>query len=188
MPGTNLMKVATFLLLLCTTLVPPKGVMHRLSRYSRQVLVAHDAGECYDPSKEIREGRGAISKIKDVTPQAEVVYRTMECGLNICKILVLLNRYRRGKGMDPISYGCLQNFIATSKVMIMEARTTRKSGSTDEDSGWAQGREAFAIQVKRQIIKADRIWGGGAAYVESEDGLAPQAALCGLFILIMVAF
>jgi len=58
--------------------------------------------------------------------------------------------------MDPISYGCLQNFIATSKVMIMEARTTRKSGSTDEDSGWAQGREAFAIQVKRQIIKADR--------------------------------
>jgi len=155
----------------------PEGSYASVVEVLRQILAAGDAGEAYDPSKTIREGRGAICKIKDLTPQAEVVYRTMESGLSLGKTLVLLNRYRRRKGLDPCSYGCLQHFVATSEVMIMEARTTRKAGSTDEESGWAQGRESFALQVKRQINKADRIHAGGEDYIESEDGPQPQAVL-----------
>ena len=44
----------------------------------RATSKAHEAGVEYDPSGEIKAGRGAKVLIEDYTPQADVVYRTME--------------------------------------------------------------------------------------------------------------
>ena len=46
----------------------------------RAMSEAHEAGVEYDPSAGIKAGRGAKVLIEDYTPQAEVVYRTMESG------------------------------------------------------------------------------------------------------------
>lgn len=42
----------------------------------RATSKAHEAGVEYDPSGEIKAGRGAKVLIEDCTPQADVVYRT----------------------------------------------------------------------------------------------------------------
>ena len=67
----------------------------------------------YDPSGEIKAGRGAKVLIEDYTPQADVVYRTMESGMSLGNSMVVLNQWRRAKKMTPpnISYGCMQRFV-----------------------------------------------------------------------------
>ena len=47
----------------------------------RAMIKAQEAGVEYDPSGEIKAGRGAKVLIEDYTPQADVVYRTMESGM-----------------------------------------------------------------------------------------------------------
>jgi len=44
---------------------------------------AHEAGAEYDPSGGIKAGRGAKVLIEDFTPQADVVYQTMESGMSL---------------------------------------------------------------------------------------------------------
>ena len=48
----------------------------------RAMSKAHEAGVEYDPSGEIKAWRGAKVLIEDYTPQADVVYRTMESGMS----------------------------------------------------------------------------------------------------------
>ena len=52
----------------------------------RDIYEANEAGELYDPSKGIKAGRGRKALIEDLTPQAEVVYRSMESGLSLWAI------------------------------------------------------------------------------------------------------
>jgi hypothetical protein len=72
---------------------------------------AHEAGVEYDPSREIKAGRGAKVLIEDCTPQADVVYRVMESGMSLGNTVVVLNQWRRRRTSEPISYGCLQRFV-----------------------------------------------------------------------------
>ena len=127
----------------------------------RQIFAAHEDGQCYDPSKVISAGRGAKHKIADFTPQADVVYRSMACGMSLGRTIVLLNQWRRRRALEPISYGALQNFVATSEVMDLTKRETRKAGSTDASAPWATARLAFSSQLMRQFHKAERIGAGG---------------------------
>ena len=146
----------------------------------RAMSKAHETGVEYDPSREIKAGRGAKFLIEDYTPQADVVYRTMESGMSLGNAMVVLNQWRRAKKMTPpsISYGCFQRFVKHSPVIVLEKRETVKAGSADEGTVWAGARLSFAKQVKRQLRKGARIAAGGAAYVPVEDGDDPvQAAL-----------
>jgi len=126
----------------------------------------------YDPSVRIKEGRGAKAKIVDMTPQADMVYRTMETGLSLGSTVILLNQWRRVNMDDEvgISYGALQRFVSTSKVLVLDKRETRKAGSEDQESGWAMGRLSFGKQGQRQFRKGKRILAGGLEYVAAEDG------------------
>ena len=86
----------------------------------RAMSKAHETGVEYDPSREIKAGRGAKFLIEDYTPQADVVYRTMESGMSLGNSMVVLNQWRRAKKMTPpnISYGCLQRFLKHSPVIF----------------------------------------------------------------------
>jgi hypothetical protein len=139
---------------------------------------AHEAGGEYDPSRAIKAGRGAKVLIEDYTPQAGVVYRTMESGMSLGNAMVVLNQWRRAQKMTPpnISYGCLQRFVKQSPVMVLEKRETVKAGSADAGTVWAGARVGFASQVKRQLRKGARIAAGGVAYVPAEDGDDPVHA------------
>ena len=96
----------------------------------RAMIKAQEAGVEYDPSGEIKAGRGAKVLIEDYTPQADVVYRTMESGMSLGNTMVVLNQWRRAKKMTPssISYGCLQRFVQHSPVIVLEKRETVKAG------------------------------------------------------------
>ena len=143
----------------------------------RAIIAAHAAGETYDPSAAIKDGRGAKAKIEDLTPQADVVYKAMESGFSLGNTVVLINQWRRVRHQEPLSYGALQRFVSTSAVMALAKRETIKSGSSDQDTAWASARLAFAQQLKRQFRKGQRIRDGGAHYVAEEDGDEVQAVL-----------
>ena len=146
----------------------------------RAMSKAHETGVEYDPSREIKAGRGAKILIKDYTPQADVVYRTMESGMSLGNAMVVLNQWRRAKKMTPssISYGCLQRFVKHSPVIVLEKRETVKAGSADEETVWAGARWSFAKQVKRQLRKGARIAAGGAGtiYKDKPPGNSPENA------------
>ena len=155
----------------------PSGSSAEVSTAMRAIIAAHKAGEIYDPSAAIKEGRGAKPKIVDLTPQAEVVYNAMESGFSLGNTVVLVNQWRRVRHQEPLSYGALQRFVAKSAVMQLTKRETIKSGSSDVDTAWSVARFAFAQQLKRQFRKGHRIQAGGAHFVAEEDGDEVQSVL-----------
>lgn len=145
----------------------------------RAMIKAQEAGVEYDPSGEIKAGRGAKVLIEDYTPQADVVYRTMESGMSLGNTMVVLNQWRRAKKMTPssISYGCLQRFVQHSPVIVLEKRETVKAGSADAGTVWAGARWSFAKQVKRQLRKGARIAAGGRRRSPRKTVMAPYRRL-----------
>ena len=110
----------------------PATCKARVITTMKAIIDAHKAKREYDPSAAIKSGRGAKALIEDYTPQAEVVYRVMESGMSLGNTVVVLNQWRRRGALEPISYGCLQRFVRSSPVMVLEKRETIKSGSKDE--------------------------------------------------------
>lgn len=155
----------------------PNGSYAKVVKVLEDIIDAHDAGKCYDPSKNIREQRGGHSKIVDLTPQAEVVYRLQEAGMSTGRTVVILNRWRKARQLEPICYDAVRRFMNNSQVLVVESRGTRKAGKTEDGAPWAKARKAFDEQLLRQINKGRRINSGGADYIEAEDGPPDQAAL-----------
>jgi hypothetical protein len=56
----------------------------------------------------------------------------MESGMSLGSTVVVLNQWRQRRALEPISYGCLQRFVHSSAVMVLEKRETIKPGSKDE--------------------------------------------------------
>ena len=100
---------------------------------------AHEAGSEYDLPRGIKAGRSAGILIKDFTPQAGVVYRTMESGMRLGNATVMVKQWRCAQQVTPpcISYGCLQRFARHSSVIVLEKRVTVKAGSADAETVWA---------------------------------------------------
>ena len=124
------------------------------------------------PSAAIKAGRGTKVRIEDYTPQAEVVYRVIESGMSLGSTVVVLNQWRRRSTLEPVSYGCLQRFVRSSAVIVLEKCETIKSGSKDEGTTWAWARYQFAQQLKRQFRKGARI---AARMQEHAPALPPNA-------------
>jgi hypothetical protein len=156
----------------------PRGSYHGVKECMEKIYKEHAQGNgCFDPSEVRKSTGGRKVKIEDFTPQADIVYNSMESGLSLGNTLVLLNEWRRGKSMEYISYHALQRFVAESPVMVLEKRSTQKSGKVDPGSNWAEARLEFTRQLKRQINKATRVKNGGVAYDVNEDGDRAQADL-----------
>ena len=134
-------------------LMIPRGSYASVVSTMRALYQAHDTGTVYDPAAKIKIGRGAPVKIDEGSPQAQTVYRSMTSGLSLGNTLVILNQWRRVNLPDegPISYGTLQRFVARSHVLVVDKRELRKSGSEDEESGWARSRFEFEKQLLRQM-------------------------------------
>ena len=115
----------------------------------KAAIDAHEAKKDYGPSAAIKSGRGAKVLIEDYTPQAEVVYRVIESGMSLGSTVVVLNQWRRRRTLEPVSYGCLQRFVRSSVVMVLEKRETIKSGSKDEGTTWAWAQCQFAEDARR---------------------------------------
>ena len=73
----------------------------------------------------------------------------MESGMSLGSTVVVLNQWRRRRTLEPISYGCLQRFVCSSAVMVLEKREAIKSGSKDEGTTWAWARCQFAKDIRR---------------------------------------
>ena len=155
----------------------PVGSKQSVVNTMRNIFQAYYNKELYDPSQAIKGGRGRKALIDDLTPQAEVVYRSMESGLSLGNTVILVNQWRRARSLDPLSYGALQFFVKNSSVMHVEKRGTKKSGKQDKTMGWCKARFAFCKQLERQLKKAKRIQQthdhgtrGDVTYVAREDG------------------
>jgi len=135
----------------------------------RDILRDTKSTVVYDPTQRIKDGRGAKSKLDDLTPQAEDVYNATESGMSLGSTVVLLNQWRRAQKLGSIGYGTLQRLVADSPVMKLGKTQMIKSGSSDEGSDWAGGRLGFASQVKRQLVKGLRIQGKGPEYDPAAD-------------------
>ena len=60
----------------------------------RAIYAKEEAGNgTYDASR--AKGGGRKAEIQDFTPQADVVYNALECGMSVGNSLVLLNAWRR---------------------------------------------------------------------------------------------
>jgi hypothetical protein len=64
----------------------------------------------------------------------------MESGMGLGRTVVVLNQWRRRRTLEPISYGCLQRFVDSSAIMVLEKWETIKPGSKDEGAMWAWAR------------------------------------------------
>ena len=89
----------------------PDGSRKSVVKAMRDIHTAQKAGELYDPSADIKGGRGRKALIEDETPQADVVYRSMESSLSLGNTLILVNQWRRLRYMAPLSYGALQRIV-----------------------------------------------------------------------------
>ena len=144
----------------------------------KEIYAEEEAGNgTYDASR--AKGGGRKAEIQDFTPQADVVYNALECGMSVGNSLVLLNGWRRHpqRGLGPISYHALRRFIDNSTAIVRTKRGTTKDGSKDEESDLCVGRTVFSAQLIRQLVKGERIENGGPGYVEEEDGPWEQAEL-----------
>ena len=155
----------------------PESAKEEVAKVMREISASHKAKTKYDPSANIKTGRGAKVLIEDYTEQADVVYRAMKSGMSLGSTLVLLNQWRRVRTMEPVCYGCLQRFVSHSPVMVLEKRETVKAGSADMDTTWALARKAFAMQLVRQLSKGRRIASGGLTYVPSTKANPPATRL-----------
>ena len=79
----------------------PRNSKEAVITAMRAMSKAHEAGVEYDPSAGIKAGRCAKVLIEDYTPQAEVVYRTMESGMSLGSTMVVVNQWRRAQKMTP---------------------------------------------------------------------------------------
>jgi hypothetical protein len=117
---------------------------------------AHEAKKDYGPSAANKTGRGAKALIEDYTPQAEVVRRVIESGMSLGNTVVVLNQWRRRRELKPMSYECLQRFVSSSEVMVLEKRETTKAGSKGERAMWAWARCQFAKESIKARSRASR--------------------------------
>jgi len=69
--------------------------------------------------------------------------------MSLGSTVAVLSQWRRRRALEPFSYGCLQRFVSSSAVMVLEKRETIKSGSKDEGTTWAWVRCRFAQQLKQ---------------------------------------
>ena len=63
----------------------------------RAMSKAREAGGEYGPSRGIKAGRSVKVLIRDFTPQADVVYRTMGSGMGLGNAMVVVNQWRRAQ-------------------------------------------------------------------------------------------
>ena len=52
----------------------------------------------------------------------------MESGMSLGNTVVVPNQWRRSRVLEPINYGCLQRFVSSSEVIVLEKRETIKAG------------------------------------------------------------
>ena len=77
--------------------------------------------------------------------------------MSLGNTVVVLNQWRRSRVLEPISYGCLQRFVSSSEVMVLEKRETIKAGSKDEGAAWAWARgRCMERGRKTKLRKHDR--------------------------------
>lgn len=131
-------------------LLMPAGSRAIVFQVFRDVLEALEAKEIYDPSKGPKK-RGNIALIQEDTPEALIVINSMRCGLSLAESTSILNSYLLYHERGPVSYAAVQRYAARSKVVDLHRRGTKKAGSNDAKSAWAQARVVQCEQFKEQF-------------------------------------
>ncbi|KAJ1386960.1 hypothetical protein B484DRAFT_341478, partial [Ochromonadaceae sp. CCMP2298] len=86
----------------------------------------------YNPSAGKKKG-GRRAHIQDLTPQAGVVYKSLEQGLSTTQTTVIVNEWRKAQTprLPPISWSSVERFILRSGVTHRSRRVYKKSGKED---------------------------------------------------------
>jgi hypothetical protein len=128
----------------------PAGSSAEVKKVMADILAAKADSKTYDTHAGPKE-RGAKPLIDDETPQAAVVYRALESNISTTQTTIVVNEWRAGRNLPPISYSAVQGFVQRSDVIHRSRRLTKKSGKDDEGSLWAQARVAECTQFLEQL-------------------------------------
>jgi hypothetical protein len=129
-----------------------EGSSDSVKKVLRDILAAQQAKEAYDPKAGVKK-RGRKRLIVDLTPQALVVYKSLEQGLSTTQTTVIVNTWRRTQNpsLPALSWSAVERFILRSDVAHRSRRHTKKSGKDDVGGLWARARLAQCIQFKEQL-------------------------------------
>ncbi|KAJ1420198.1 hypothetical protein B484DRAFT_333234, partial [Ochromonadaceae sp. CCMP2298] len=109
----------------------PAGSSAEVKKVLRDVLKA-TVKEPYDP-KAGNKRRGRKPLIVDLTPQASVVYMSVEQGLSTTQTTVIVNEWRKAQAppLPPLSWSAVEKFLLRSGVTHRSRRVNKKSGKED---------------------------------------------------------
>ena len=102
-------------------------------------------------SEIIDKQSGRPSLINEGTDEAIIIILSLEKGLGLGNATILVNKHRREKGDDPVSYSAVQRFSSSSPILSCTRRATKKSGNDDKGSIWANARVNQANQLITQL-------------------------------------
>jgi hypothetical protein len=118
----------------------PEGSKYLVRNVFEDVTKTRAAGDKYDAQSGERGVRREF-RIQKRTPEASIIFKSMQAGVGITETVVIVNEFCNEKEQDndPVSLTAVKNFIRkkATGVMHMHRRTQKKSGKEDEGTEWA---------------------------------------------------
>ena len=114
-----------------TYLRMPNGSRNVVRNVFKGVLEAEKKGVEYDADKGTSSRRFGKFKISDDCIEAGLICKTLQHGLSITHATVLANESRRARGLDSVSWSCVENWSLRSEFIAKFRRGTKKSGKSD---------------------------------------------------------
>lgn len=106
----------------------------------------------FEENNEVTEKEsGRPRLIEERTDEAAIIISSLERGVGMGNATVLVNEFRRGKGLNPVSYRAVQRYATSSKFLVCSKRRTKKSGKDDKGTIWAKARVAQCKQWIEEI-------------------------------------
>ena len=124
---------------ICGLLFIPKESRRHVSATIRKIIESIESKEAFSGKcKRIWTDHLMV----ELSPQAHVVYRCVLDDLSINDTVCRVNtwRLRQDPPLKRLSYSTMQRFISASECIKSTIRKKVKSGTTDADSEWAEGK------------------------------------------------
>jgi len=136
-------------------LPPTFSVKERLLPIFEKITECYRIGEKFHPK--MVDGRGGNRKmtIRMDSLEAQIIADSIEAGLSTRRAWENVNRHRRDNNDELLSESCVSYALRKMKPKMVTIKT-RKQGSSDPDSNWAQARYAWTCQLLARFGRLER--------------------------------
>jgi hypothetical protein len=119
--------------------------------------------------------------------EAELIVLTLRRGLSITHATIVVNEYRVGQGLSPVSWSTVENWTLRTPSIVKERRGYKKSGSKDQTKTWSEARLnqcrfwKFKLELANTLDLGDSL---AAAMGDPLEGHMPWQAedVCPLYL------